>query len=149
MGSAAFFAAIAIVTVLLSSWLGRRRAPVLLAAAVVAELLVLVPSPSTRRGPTRISSPVDAHVRTALRADPHGRVFGLDGKLYPNTAGALGLQDIRALDAIYPNRYMRYVQTFLAPAVFDRFTGAGAPVLLRGQPDVRRALRPCGGIADP
>ena len=50
-------------------------------------------------------------------------MFAIDGKLYPNTAGALGLQDIRVLDAMYVERYLRYVQTFIRPQVFDRFTG--------------------------
>jgi hypothetical protein len=50
-------------------------------------------------------------------------VFATGGKLHPNTAGALGLQDIRALDAMYIERYLRYVRTFIQPEVFDRFTG--------------------------
>ena len=74
------------------------------------------------------------YVRTALGTGPHSRVFGLDAKLYPNTAGALGLQDIRALDALYVERYRRYVKTFIAPRVFDRFTGTELPVMFRDNP---------------
>ena len=62
-------------------------------------------------------------------------MFGIDAKLYPNTAGALGLQDIRALDALYVERYLRYVQTFIQPDVFDRFTGDEAsPPLFQDNP---------------
>jgi hypothetical protein len=61
-------------------------------------------------------------VRTAQRGDPQARVFGIDSKLYPNTAGALGLQDIRVLDALYIERYWRYVRSFIEPDAYDRFT---------------------------
>jgi hypothetical protein len=62
-------------------------------------------------------------------------VLGVDGKLYPDTAAALGLQDIRALDALYVARYWRYVRTFIQPEVFDRFTGDdGSLPRIRGNP---------------
>ena len=48
--------------------------------------------------------------------------------------GRCGLQDIRALDALYVERYLRYVRTFIAPRVFDRFTGTELPVAFRGNP---------------
>ena len=125
----------AIAAVLLSAWLGRRWAPLLLAGLVVAELLVLAPLSIYAKRADPFSHPGwMPFVRAALAADPHGRVFALDGKLYPNTAGALGLQDIRALDALYPDRYLRYVKTFVAPRVFDRFTGTEPPVLFRDNP---------------
>ena len=116
-GRAAFFAALAIAAVVLGAWLGRRWAPLLLAVVIVAELFVLAPFSHLREA----SRPVLPAGWMTLRADrsraePHSRVFGLDGKLYPNTAGALGLQDIRALDALYVERYWRYVKTFIAPA---------------------------------
>jgi hypothetical protein len=62
-------------------------------------------------------------VRAAQGDQPHSRVFGVDGKLHPNTAGALGLLDIRVLDALYVERYWRYVRTFVQPEAYDRFTG--------------------------
>jgi hypothetical protein len=67
-----------------------------------------------------------ALARTAQDAEPHSRVFAIDAKLYPNTAGALGLQDIRVLDALYVERYWRYVRTFIQPDAYDRFTGSDA-----------------------
>jgi hypothetical protein len=67
-----------------------------------------------------------ALVRTAQGDEPQSRVFGIDDKLYPNTAGALGLQDIRVLDALYVERFWRYLQTFIQPDAYDRFTGNDA-----------------------
>ena len=55
-------------------------------------------------------SRVDGPRPRAQSAEPYSRVFATDGKLYPNTAGALGLQDIRALDGLYVERYCRYVR---------------------------------------
>jgi hypothetical protein len=54
---------------------------------------------------------------------PVDRVFGFDTILYPDTAGALGLQDIRTLDALYISRYLTYIRTFVTPTFVDRFTG--------------------------
>lgn len=60
------------------------------------------------------------------------RVFGRDGILYPNWAGAFQLGDIRGLDAIYYWKYLRFVRFFLrdeAPRtpgggdLVERFTG--------------------------
>ena len=87
------------------------------------------------------SLPAGCHM-SGRRSGPerHSRVFGLDGKLYPNTAGALGLQDIRALDALYVERYLRYVRTFIAPTRLRSVHGHRAPGRVPGQPDVRRAL---------
>jgi hypothetical protein len=123
-GRGAFFAVLAVGAVVVAAWLGRRWAAVLLACVIVFELFWLAPFSiyAKRADPYRAPGWM-ALARTAQGAEPHSRVFGVDGKLYPNTAGALGLQDIRALDALYVNRYLRYVQTFIQPEVFDRFTG--------------------------
>jgi hypothetical protein len=51
------------------------------------------------------------------------RVLGIDGKLTPGTPSAFGLSSIGAIDALYPERYIRYLKTFLDPTVVDRFTG--------------------------
>jgi hypothetical protein len=134
-GRAAAVAVLAIAAVLLGAWLGRRWAPFLLAALIVVELLALAPfSIYAKRADPYLPPGWMPYVRTALGTESHARVFGLDGTLYPNTAGALGLQDIRALDALYPERYLRYVKTFLAPRVSDRFTGTELPVVFRDNP---------------
>lgn len=58
-----------------------------------------------------------------LQREPEGRVFAVDARLFPDTAGALGLQDIRAVDALYVARYWRYIKTFISPGIRDRFAG--------------------------
>jgi membrane protein YfhO len=128
-------AVLATAAVLLAAWRGRRWAPLLLAALIVGELLVLAPrSNYALRADPFVTPGWMPYVRTALASEPHSRVFALDGKLYPNTAGALGLQDIRMLDGLYVERYLRYVKTFLAPGIFDRFTGTETPVVFRDNP---------------
>jgi hypothetical protein len=129
----ALFAVLAAAVIVCSS-LTRRAAAVLLAGVIVAELVMLSAKWSTY--PTR-ADPYSTPgwmtlVRTAQGGEPHARVFGIDGKLYPNTAGALGLHDIRALDAMYVERYVRYVRTFLEPDFFDRFTGQEGEPRLAG-----------------
>ena len=120
---------------LLGGLLHRRAFAFLLAVLVVAELFLLAPfSVYAKRADPFVPPQWMTYVQDALEADPHSRVFGLDGKLYPNTAGALGLQDIRALDALYVERYRRYVKTFIAPRIFDRFTGTELPVMFRDNP---------------
>ena len=51
------------------------------------------------------------------------RVFGLDGKLFPDTGGALGLSDIRTLDALFPQRYVVYIRNFVQPEFGAMFAG--------------------------
>ena len=134
-GRGALIATVAIAAVLLGGLLHRRAFAFLLAVLVVAELFLLAPfSVYAKRADPFVPPQWMTYVQDALEADPHSRVFGLDGKLYPNTAGALGLQDIRALDALYVERYRRYVKTFIAPRIFDRFTGTELPVMFRDNP---------------
>jgi hypothetical protein len=134
-GRGVFFAILAIAAVVLAAWSRRRWPAILLAAVIVAELFALAPFSiyAKRADPYRAPGWMP-YVRTALGTDSDARVFALDAKLYPNTAGALGLQDIRALDALYVQRYLRYVRTFIAPHVSDRFTGTELPVVFEGNP---------------
>jgi hypothetical protein len=123
-GRAAIFATLAVAVVVLASRLSRRWVAVLLAGLIVAELFVLAPFDIyARRADPYLTPGWMALARTAQYPQPHSRVFGIDNKLYPNTAGALGLQDIRVLDALYVERYWHYLQTFIQPDAFDRFTG--------------------------
>jgi hypothetical protein len=121
---AALFAVLAVAAVAIAALFGRRWAAVLLAGLIVVELLTLAPfSIYARRADPFLAPDWMPLVRTAQASEPDSRVFGIDGKLYPNTASALGLQDIRVLDALQVARYRRYIRTFIQPAVYDRFTG--------------------------
>jgi hypothetical protein len=133
--SAVFFGALAIAAVVLASRLGRRWGGVLLAGVILSELAMLVPSDGyPKRAEPYLTPGWMALVRSAQEGEPFSRVFAIDGKLYPNTAGALGLQDIRVLDAMYVDRYVRYVRTFIQPDMFDRFTGEEANPRLQDNP---------------
>jgi hypothetical protein len=91
------------------------------AAVLIAELLWLVPEPKRpRRFPADAEPPAVRHVRAQGGVE---RTFGVEGVLYPNTATYFGLQDIRAVDGIYPARWMTYVREFVNPSVHDRYTG--------------------------
>jgi Bacterial membrane protein YfhO len=126
-GRAAFFALLAVAAVAVAARFGRRWAAVVLAGLIVAELFVLAPFDIyAKRADPFLAPGWMALLRTAQNAEPPSRVFGIDAKLYPNTAGALGLQDIRMLDGLYVERYWRYVRTFIQPDLSDRFTGSDA-----------------------
>ena len=49
--------------------------------------------------------------------------MGFDAQLYPDTAGAFGLYDIRMLDPLNIARYFDYVKTFISPDIGSRFVG--------------------------
>lgn len=131
-----FFALAAIGAAVLAARLGRRWGALLLTALILVELFWLAPfTLYGKRADPYVAPGWLALARTAQEGEPYSRVFALDGKLYPNTAGALGLQDIRMIDALYVGRYWRYVQTFVEPEAGDRFVGTeeGTP-RLRGNP---------------
>ena len=101
----------------------RKGAQAIVAMAVLAELCLLIP-----RGIQ--TDRIDAFVRPAWLQyigthlkDTHERVMGIDAKLFPNTASAYGLQDIRSLTALYPTRYVTYIKQFIQPEFEDRFIG--------------------------
>lgn len=113
-------AASAVVLAFLS---GRRVSRGLVALAIVAELVVLIPRGiQGDRLDAFIRPPWLNYVTAQLHASPD-RVFALDAKLFPNTASAFGLQDIRSLNAVYPDRYVTYVKQFIQPVFEDRFLG--------------------------
>jgi hypothetical protein len=106
----------------------RRLAAGLATATLLAELFVLFPSQSIyapRSDPFR-RPPWLALLQPGLTQDPSGRVFGFDDVLYPDTAGAFGLSDVRTVDGLFVTRYVTYLKSFVFPFV-DRFTGDGLP----------------------
>ncbi len=103
-----------------SQWSG-----VIVVALVVVEIVLLAPHgfylPRDDPYPSYawVSNLQD---RTAV---DQSRVFSADGLLYPDTAGVYQLSDPRMLDALYVERYFRYLRTFVASGLDDRFTGTG------------------------
>jgi hypothetical protein len=104
---------------------GRPTAGALVAlVAVVCELALFVP----RGIYPRLADPYVRPPWLDAVLGPGGaagtaRVAGFGGALYPNTAGVFGLQDVRVLEALYVDRYVRYLRTFVEPEFDDRFTG--------------------------
>lgn len=100
----------------------RPLARVLLVAVIVGELGFLAPHGiyAERSDPFRPLEWVDRLV-SAVGNSPD-RIFGLDGKLYPVTAQAFGLSDLRVMDGLYPSRYVRYIKAFVEPEFSDRWT---------------------------
>ena len=121
---AALFLAVAASAVTLTL---RKSSPgvigLLAAVAVFGELVALAPRGFQSDRADMFIEPTWVHfLKKNLPAD-QGRVFATDAKLFPNTAGAFGLQDVRSLDALYPERYFTYIRTFIQPEVKSRFVG--------------------------
>jgi hypothetical protein len=107
----------------------RRLAAFGVAGVVLAELLALFPYSiyAPRADPYQAPSWL-ALIRPAGPGQPAPRVFGIDELLYPNTAGALGLEDPRTLNGLYVARYVTFIRDFVSPSFTDRFTGDGIPL---------------------
>lgn len=62
------------------------------------------------------------------------RVVGVDHLLYPNTASAFDLDDVRGLTATSLSRYLAYVQAFVTTETGHRFTDLPSTSVAPGQP---------------
>lgn len=105
--------------------LDRRYASVAVAAIVVVEIVLLAPRgySAPRQNPYPQRSWVSFVKATTARDAT--RIFSADGLLYPDTSGVYGLSDPRMVDALYVDRYWRYLRTFISRAILDRFVGTG------------------------
>ncbi|MBI1735558.1 MAG: YfhO family protein [Candidatus Rokubacteria bacterium] len=123
-----------LLVVLALVWAGSRWAraaaaiPVAAAVVVAVELFLYLP----KALPPLIEPFAPPRFVEFLRGDAGlFRVYGLEGVLYPNTAGAYGLSDIRALDAMYPSGYLPLVRASLRPEARGEFIGSSGPGALR------------------
>jgi hypothetical protein len=121
----------------------RKRYQWVATAAVIGELLLLAPHGiyAPRLDPYRPPAWLGAAGYSAQGSTD--RVYAFDAKLFPNIAGAYQMQDIRALDALYPIRYVKYITTFIQPDFGTRFVGGaysqqegGKPAHIAGNPMV-------------
>jgi hypothetical protein len=105
--------------------LSHRAAGIVVVVVIVLELVVLAPrgfySPRQNPYPSR---PWITYVSDHTAADG-ARVFSTNGLLYPNTAQPYGLHDPRMVDALYVDRYWRYLRTFVAREILDRWIAVG------------------------
>ncbi|HEX5418083.1 MAG TPA: YfhO family protein, partial [Chloroflexota bacterium] len=90
---------------------------------VVLELFAYGPHNTYQKRFDLLAEPPFATFLRQQEAGQPSRIFALDGILYPNLATTYGMSDIRALDALYPERYLDYIRNFVSPDVIDRFSG--------------------------
>ena len=117
-----------IVTLWALLWGGRRLGGAQLAWACLAlvafELLLFAPHKIYRdRHDTFSEPPYVQFLQDQQSGDEWPRMFALDALLFPNSASAYDLHDIRDLDALYPERFIPYLRAFVSPEVTDRFVG--------------------------
>ncbi len=123
-----------------AGWLPRGRAGAL-AALLVADLVAAYYVPFFLAGAGRADTARDTYAGAPYVSMLQGRVggggdrvLGLAGMLVPNWAGAFGLDDPGAVDALYPRGFLPFVDAFLPPAGpfgdrADRFDGLTPPSL--------------------
>ena len=109
-------------------WFGRHQGTKQLGwaclALVAGEMLVFAPHGIYRdRYDTFVKPPYVEFLQERQAEEGRGRVFGFDALLFPNDASAYDLDDVRDLDALYLDRYISYLRTFISPSVLDRFVG--------------------------
>jgi hypothetical protein len=105
--------------------LAPRAATVLILFVVILEVVAVAPRGiyAPRQNPYPSESWTDfVHNNTKDGA----RILSPNGVLYPDTSSVYGLYDPRMLDALYVDRYWRYIKTFISVRIGDRWTAVGA-----------------------
>lgn len=88
-------------------------------------LYYVINTPVRQSDSTLLGAPYIQYLKTNLH--PEDRVLGEDGMLFPNWAAAFQIPDITALDALYPTRYLSFVQNLVPDQQLgDRYVGAPA-----------------------
>jgi len=100
-----------------------KQLAIVASTAVVCQLFVLAPHGVYQKRVDMYAPPPFVDFLRQQGRLGSFRILSLQMFLYPNTAGGFGLDDIRALDGIYPARYLRFVQTFLSVGSKDRYVG--------------------------
>lgn len=102
----------------------RAFAPTCCVAIAAVELFLLSPRGAyADRSDWFTTSPYLEMLQQAARESSF-RVFSGDDILFPNTGSSFGISDIRAVEALYPERYMEYIRAVVNESVTDRFTGS-------------------------
>lgn len=129
VGVAALAGASAWLVLLVGPRLFRSHWAAAAAAGLIAagELLYLAPHGVFQDRYDSLARPpfVEALQRRQTEQGPF-RVLGGGGLLFPNTASAFGLGDLRSVDGLYPDRYRAFIDAFIAP-IYDRYTGQPSP----------------------
>jgi len=100
-------------------------------ATYVVPLEYVVNTPEPQSVSALQGAPYIAYLKSAMRNGE--RLYAQDSALYPQWAGAFGLEDVGGLDALFPARYLPFVSAFFpgnGGAALGRFTGAGGDTIL-------------------
>jgi hypothetical protein len=113
--------------------LRQRPSAYVVVLVIIAEMILLAPKGfySPRQNPYSVPTWL-SYVKAHTVAD-RSRAFSMNGLLYPDTAGVYQLADPRAIDALYPERYRRFVKTFISHSITDRFIAVG---VMERAPDI-------------
>lgn len=76
---------------------------------IFLEMWIHIPAGRTQRHNPYIAPPF---VKYLQEQKPYFRTYATDAILWPNTNAAYGLEDIRSLNAVQPQRYMDYISNF-------------------------------------
>ncbi len=99
-------------------WVNQDNLLKIIIIVALIELFIAAPHAHADRYPQYTQPP---YIGFLKEDTTNYRVVGLNGILYPNTAEAYGISDIRDLNAIYIDRYMKYIKANFDPTIFDRF----------------------------
>jgi hypothetical protein len=97
-----------------------RHLAIILIIFLILELFIYTPHLRSSRYDPFTIPPYIEYLNNDTRSF---RVFSTSSILYPDTASAYSVFDIRQLDALYVNRYMSFIKRNIDPSVVDRFTG--------------------------
>ncbi len=100
--------------------IGPRHLAIILTVILILELFIYIPHFRPSRYDPFTTPPYIEYLKNDT--DTY-RVFSANAILYPDTASAYSISDIRQLNALYVNRYMSFIKRNVDPSVVDRFTG--------------------------
>jgi hypothetical protein len=92
-------------------------------------LFYVVNEPPPQSASPLLGAPYVSYLKAHLGNE---RLYGQDALLFPQWSEAFGLQDVRGFNALFPNRYLPFVRTFMSVDVageqnlMDRFVDTGA-----------------------
>jgi len=89
----------------------------ILIGIIVAELYYYVPRPQVSKFD---SFPPVPYIEYIKKAQPRSRVYGVTWTLYPDTASAYQIDDVGISEALLPERFVRYINTFVWPNYFNK-----------------------------
>jgi hypothetical protein len=101
-------------------------------AAYIGPMFYVVDQPPPQSASPLLGAPYIQYLKRHMT--DYGRLYGQDEVLYPQWSEAFELQDVRALNGLFPKRSMEFVRLFMSDSgsggneLADRFMGTGDDV---------------------